>query len=62
MKIVKYYCDHCGKEIKIEDDINSVGILFDPAYRSIDVHLCNDCVKDLKKFISNADIKEVTAE
>lgn len=62
MKIVKYYYDHCGKEMKIEDDINLVEILFDPAYKSTSTHLCNDCVEDLKKFISNINIKEVTAE
>lgn len=62
MRIVKFYCDHCGKEIKMEDDLNAIEILFDPAYKSTSAHLCNDCAEDLKKFISNINIKEVKNE
>ena len=62
MRIVKFYCDHCGKEIKMEDDLNTIEILFDPAYGSTSAHLCNNCVEDLKKFISNINIKEVKNE
>lgn len=61
MKIVKYFCDHCGKEMKLEDDVNLVEIFFNPSYRPT-AHLCNDCVEDLKKFISKVDIKEVKDE
>ena len=62
MKIVNYYCDHCGKKMKMEDDVNLVEITFDPGYNPTIAHLCDNCVKDLKKFISNIDMKEVTAE
>lgn len=61
MRIVNYYCDHCGKKMKTDEDVNLVEIFFNPDYRST-VHLCNDCKEDLKKFISNIDIKEVKDE
>lgn len=61
MRIVSFYCDHCGKKIKIENDVNLVEILFNYDGKQI-THLCNDCVEDLKKFISNIDIKEVVNE
>ena len=41
--------------------VNLVEIFFAPDYKPT-VHLCDDCTKDLKKFISNIDKKEVTAE
>lgn len=61
MRIVNFYCDHCGKKMKMEDDVNLVEIFFNPDYRPT-VHLCNDCVEDLKKFISKIDMKEVMNE
>ncbi len=61
MRIVNFYCDHCGKKMKIENDVNLVEISFDYNCKQI-THLCNDCVEDIKKFISNIDIKEVSTE
>ena len=61
MRIVNFYCDHCGKKIKREEDVNAVEILFDVGYRPTAIHLCNDCVKELKKFIT-VDISSILKE
>ena len=58
MRITKYYCDHCHKEIQLDKQGNELGycdmsieIYNSPCHDINDVDLCNDCVKALEKTI-----------
>ena len=59
MKVVKYYCDHCGKQIYTATDYvdEDIGIL---AIERMD--LCVDCARELDSLIMEFCKKRVKEE
>lgn len=53
MKIVKIYCDRCGKEIKGFEEYHGVfgKLIGRDNTPDIEICLCMDCTIELKKFL-----------
>lgn len=51
MEQIRYYCDHCGKQLNLKTDYDDITI--DIAHRRLKTDLCRNCVCELCDIIEN---------
>lgn len=53
MKITKFFCDHCGKEVQEREllHISFGGLKVD----TVEADLCDACVQEISRYIKNGE-------
>lgn len=54
MRQVKYYCDHCGNEVRNADALRNVEVQRFSWARDAIFHVCSDCQKAIEDFLGSA--------